>query len=141
MKYLAWITLILFGCETTAKPFSKPSGEQALASLFEVSDRVLSKEPLCNTESFSAPRSPYTLGHHLSVILSTSYETNNLTRIQTSCSASKHEASDGKLIDIWDCRLTTNETSESGGFVSASTIAFGLDKSNFKFVQESLRCF
>ncbi len=141
MKYLVLFTLTLFGCATIAQTHSKPSGEKVISSLLEVSDRILSNEPLCNMESISSPSNPYTLKHHLSVILATSYESENITNIQTSCAASKHEQSGGKIIDIWDCTLATNENSSSGEFISASTIAFGLNKRDLAFVPQSLRCF
>lgn len=145
MKYFLWITFTLFGCasiaETPTKTSAKPSGEQVLSSLFEAFDRNLSEEPLCSMGSISDPKSPYRLKNHLSVIFSTSYESKNSTSIETTCSASKHEKPNGKTIDIWDCKLTVNEATKTGEFISASTIAFGLKKTNLRFMPQSLRCF
>ena len=141
MKYLAVFSLALFGCTTTAETILKPNGEQIISSLLEASDVILSEEPLCDMKSTSSPVNEYTLKNHLSVILSTSYESKNITNIQTGCEVSKHEQSSGQEIDIWDCRLTTKENSPSGEFISASTIAFSLNKTSLIFEPKSLRCF
>ena len=141
MKHIAWFTLLLVGCATAEQTPPKLNGEQVISSLMEISDRVLSKEPLCDMISVASPNNPYTLKDHLSVVLSSSYESNNITTIKTNCDASKQDLPNGQILDIWDCKLTINESSVTGEFISASTIAFGLDKNNLKYVPLSLRCF
>ena len=141
MKHLTLFTLLLVGCATNATTDKKPNGTQALASLFEASERILEKEPLCNLESVANPSVPYTLKDQLSVALSPSYDNENITNIQTNCNPSKHDTDNNQTIDIWDCTLIVNETSSTGEFISSSTIAFGLTKEEFKFVPKSLRCF
>ena len=141
MKHIFFLLLVLVGCATDAQIPKKPTGEEALSSLLEASGQELSREPLCNMNSVSLSKKPFLLMHHLSVILATSYESKNLTNIQTSCSTSKHEYSNGSLIEVWDCQLITNELSPSGELVTASTVAFSLEKVNLKYVPQSLRCF
>lgn len=141
MKILALFSFLMLGCATNAAIDKKPNGTQVLASLFEASGRNLEFEPLCNMESVSNPKVPYTLKDQLSVVLSPSYDSKNKTTIQTSCNPSKHDADNNQVIDIWDCTLIINETSSEGRFISSSTVAFGLTKVDFKFVPQSLRCF
>ena len=141
MKYIFWLLLLLIGCATNAQTSNRPTGEEVLSSLLEASDQELSKEPLCNVTSVSLIKKPYLLMHHLSAILATSYESKNSTTVQTSCSSSKHKQLNGSLIEIWDCRLIINELSASGELITASTVAFSLEKLNLKYVPQSLRCF
>ena len=141
MKYLFCLFLPLIGCASNAQMSNNPTGEEVISALLEVSDLELSTEPLCNVESVSLIKKPYLLMHHLSAILATSYESKNSIQVQTSCSSSMHEKSNGSLIEVWDCQLITNELSPSGEFITASTIAFGLEKPNLKYVPLSLRCF
>lgn len=141
MKHCTWLIFILLGCASHAQLPEKPTGEQVLSSLLEASDQELSIEPLCNMQSVSLPKKPYKLKHHLSAILATSYESSNTTKIQTSCNSSKHETPNSSVIEIWDCQLVTNELSPSGELITASTIAFGLNKLNLEYVPQSLRCF
>ncbi len=141
MKYLTLFVLLILGCTSNATTDSKPDGVQVLTSLLDASNSILDAEPLCNMQSVSTSKVPYTLKDHLSVVLSSSYESENKTNIQTTCNTSKHDTDKNQVIDIWDCTLIVNEISSTGEFISSSTIAFGLTKTDFKFVSKSLRCF
>lgn len=140
VKYALSLTLMLLACKTTAQTNPKPNGEQVILAILEASEQDLSEEPLCNIGPTGSSES-YTLKDYLSVVLATSYENKNTTSITTTCTASKTEPQDGQLIDIWDCLLTTYETSPSGEFISASTIALGLDKNKLIYIPQTLRCF
>jgi len=132
MKFLTLFTLLLLGCATNATIDKKPNGEQVLASLFEASGRNLENEPLCNMESVSNPKVPYTLKDQLSVVLSPSYDNENKTNIQTNCNPSKHDADNNQVMDIWDCALIVSETSSAGEFISSSTIALDRKSTRLK---------
>lgn len=139
MRSLLLIGLLLFGCATNADN-SAPTGVEVLSALLKSGDFGLKDEPLCQMTTASLGLNEITLADHLSVILSTSYETNNITTISSKCEASKHD-DNGSTIDIWDCSLQVNETDASGEYISGSTIAFGITKNDKKLVRGSLRCF
>lgn len=141
MKRFVCLSFLMIGCASNAQTPVKPNGEEVFLSLLNAAGRALTEEPLCNMQSVSSPQQPFTLGHHLSTVLATSYESSNTTKIQTNCNLSKTEQPNGIPIDIWDCQVISNEISVSGEFISSSTIAFGLRISDLKFVPMSLRCF
>jgi hypothetical protein len=141
MKYILIASLCLLGCTSNAQTSEKPSGERVLASLFDGASVVLSTEPLCNMVSVSLNKKDIQLKDHLASVLATSYESENVTTVTTSCSDSKYQSRNDEVIDIWDCMLVVNETSSSGEFISSSTIAFGLNKQDLVLLPNSLRCF
>ena len=138
MRSLLLISLLLFGCTTNAAP--PPTGEEVLSALLKNGAIRLKDEPLCQMTTASIGLNDITLADHLSVVLSTSYETNNITTISSKCEKSKHD-NKGATIDIWDCSLQINEKDTSGEYISGSTIAFGITLKEKKLVAGSLRCF
>ena len=139
MRSLLFAGLMLFGCASNAE-IAAPTGEQAVSALLKSSDIKLKDEPLCQMTTASIGLNDMTLADHLSVVLSTSYETTNITSISSKCEKSKHD-NNGSTIDIWDCSLQINEKDTSGEYISGSTIAFGITLNEKKLVKGSLRCF
>lgn len=141
MKILFFILPLLYSCSTVAGNKPPPSGELFYDVLLSIRDIKLSKEPLCNITSVTRSTSDLTFGNHLSTILSTSYATNTINTISSSCSASKYEKKNKTTIDIWDCKLEIKETSNKGDFISSSMVAFGINAENMEYQTGTLRCF
>jgi hypothetical protein len=137
----ATLLFCLVGCVTNAEVAKKPSGEIVFQSLLSAGNIELSSEPLCNMSSISMNKQNLLLSDHLATILSTSFESENKTTLTTSCSKSKHDLTDSKVIDVWDCMLVINENNLEKAFITSSTVAFSLDKDNYAFIDNSLRCF
>lgn len=131
----------LIGCATNAEITEKPSGEVVLQSLLSAGNIELSNEPLCNMSSASLNKPNLLLSDHLATILSTSFESENKTTLTTSCSKSKHDLTESKVIDVWDCMLVVNENNLKSEFITSSTVAFSLSKDNYSLIHHSLRCF
>ncbi len=138
-----FVTLLfcLIGCATNAELANKPSGEIVFQSLLSAGNIELSNEPLCNMSSASLNKPNLLLSDHLATILSTSFESENKTTLKTSCSKSKHDLTESKVIDVWDCMLVINENSLKEEFITSSTVAFSLSKNDYSLIHNSLRCF
>ena len=80
-----------------------------------------------------------TLGQHLATIMSVPYESANHVTIKTSCLPSKDDSS-GNVLNVWDCKLEMNETSENGSFISSAMVAFYISFDKTKFIKGSIRC-
>ncbi len=142
IKYTGIILLFCFvGCAVNAEMFNKPTGEVVLQSLLNTGDIVLSNEPLCDMSSASMNKQDLMLSDHLATILSTSFESKNQTILTSSCSESKHDLTDSKVIDVWDCRLGINENNPAGEFITSSTVLFSLSIDDYSLIHNSLRCY
>jgi len=142
IKHIGMSLLLFFvACVTNAEVAKKPSGEIVFQSLLSAGNIELSNEPLCNMSSISMNKQNLLLSDHLATILSSSFESENKTTLTTSCSKSKHDLTDSKVIDVWDCMLVINENNLEKAFITSSTVAFSLDKDNYAFIDNSLRCF
>lgn len=139
MKVNLVVLLLLLACISNAETILKPTGEQALSAFFSALDVYLSSETLCDVGAATNKKEKLKLRDYLATILSTSYDSQNVTSIQADCSESKHEGEEG-VVDIWDCKLMINETSSEGRFVSSSILAFGLDKKEVTYLSGTLRC-
>lgn len=142
MKYIGMIILfILVCCASNAATLKKPMGEVVLQALLNAGDIELSNEPLCNMSSASMNKPNLLLSDHLATILLTSFESENKTTLTRSCSNLKHYWTESKVVDVWDCMLVLNENNLEKAFITSSSVAFSLDKDNYVFIDNSLRCF
>lgn len=142
MKLSLIFILLLAGCSSlTVTSAEKPSGEEVLDLVLKNSSLPLENEALCEVKSFSRNGENLTFGEHLATNLSVSYESDNVVRIKSSCSRSKHDLGKTDVIEVWDCKLEILESSESGAFISSSMIAFATDLDKSKIIAGSIRCF
>ncbi len=141
MKYVIILFVIFSTSSVIASEVPKsPSGEEVFDALFNGLGVTLGEEPLCNMESITRKNPKITLGQHLSTILAVSYESKNISTMKSSCQLSKFEGKDGKVLDIWDCKIHINESNENKEFISSSTIAFNMTLDKTKLIKGSLRC-
>jgi len=140
MKRIFLVLFLLQGCAAIAgtKP---PTGEQVLDELFKNTSLALSQEPDCKQFSATRNTSEVTLGQHLATILSVSYQSNNIVSLSSSCSDSKYEASNAKLIDVWDCKFEMKESNPGGEFISSALVSFYLSKDTLSLIKGGIRCF
>lgn len=142
IKYTGMALLFCFvGCVVNAEMLNKPTGEIALQSLLNAGDIVLSNEPLCNMSSASMDKPNLVLSDHLATILSTSFESKTQTILTSSCSESKHDLTESKVIEVWDCRIGINENNPAGEFITSSTVLFSLSIVDYSLIHNSLRCY
>lgn len=142
MKYIGMIILLtLVCCASNAASLKKPTGEVVLQALLNAGDIELSNEPLCNMSSASLNKPNLLLSDHLATILSTSFESENKTTLTTACSESKHDLTESKVIEVWDCRLGINENNPAGEFITSSTVLFSLSIDDYSLIHNSLRCY
>lgn len=142
IKYTGMALLFCFvGCVVNAEMLNKPTGEVVLQALLNAGDIELSNEPLCNMSSASMDKPNLVLSDHLATILSTSFESKNQTILTSSCSESKHDLTESKVIDVWDCRLGINENNPAGEFITSSTVLFSLSIDDYSLIHNSLRCY
>jgi len=132
---------LFYGCSTLATDGSPPDGEVVFRLLLNSGYISLKNEPLCNVTSLAKKNEETLLVDHLATVFSTSYLSKNINTFASSCSKSKHETKDGKIIEIWDCNLQIKETSPDDEFVSSSMVAFGISIDKSKFLPGTLRCF
>jgi len=139
MKKLAFFMLVFYGCSSSAVDMAAPSGEEVFRLLLNSGDMALKDEPLCNVLS-TTKSGPLHLSDQLATILSTSYNTENINTFSSTCSKSKHEFENGKVVGIWDCTLQVLESSTNVEFISSSTLAFGLSMDKTKLLPGTIRC-
>jgi len=132
---------LFYGCSTLATDGSPPDGEEVFRLLLSNANISLKNEPLCNMTSVTKINGEMLLVDHLATVLSTSYLSKNTNTFASSCSKSKHETKDGKIIEIWDCNLQIKESSPDDEFISSSMVAFGISIDKSKFLPGTLRCF
>jgi len=132
MKYFL-IFVLLSGCAAQARDIGRqPSGEDVFGAILKHGDADLQNEPLCKAD--------IKLHEQLALSLSVAFESENTTHIKSTCSPSKFELSSEELIDVWDCSIQVNETSDEGEFISSSIFVFSLTADDFKYLKGSLRC-
>lgn len=132
---------LFYGCSTLATDATAPDGEQVFRLLLGSGNIRLQDEPLCNVVSLTRKNGETLLLDHLATVLSTSYGSKNVNTFASSCSKSRHETSDGEVVEIWDCNLQINETSPEGEFISSSMVAFGVAIDKSAILPGTLRCF
>jgi len=141
MKNLLFLLPLLYSCSTVANDGKPPTGEEMFDILLSIGSIKLSKEPLCHMKSVTRNAEEITLSHHLATVLSTSFNPDTVNTINSSCSKSKNDKANGKLIDIWDCQLEIKESTEKGEFISSSMIAFSVTLDKLNYLNGTLRCF
>lgn len=133
MKRLLILTVIISSCSSYAsKNVSSPTGEEVFNVLFKSSNFDLKEEPLCSAD--------YTIAEYMSLILSTSYNNKNTSKITSSCSLSKFDSSDNTVLGVWDCNVQVNETNQEFGFISSASIKFSMSLNKTRLLKGSIRC-
>ncbi len=141
MKKIVFLIIMAYGCSAMAVDPIPPTGEEVFKLLLSSGNIKLKNEPLCNVISISKIHDDMLLVNHLATVFSTTYDTDNINTVATSCSKSKHQKESGHVVDIWGCSLQVTESSQNGSFISSSMVAFGISKGKNKIVSGTLRCF
>jgi len=142
---ISFILFLITGCSVNAhqdyarpsKDFNPPAGTDVFKALLSNADLNLKDEPLCDLDPEGTNLSDQ-LADSLSLNYGNSKQNLDIT---SSCTISKFELTDEKVIDIWDCGVNITLNNKEHEYIANSSYKFGLTLIEFEFVKGSLRCF